>query len=500
MWILPTNLPVNSPISASALVTEESISDFTESLDKNYEPSLLVRSKPSRWKTFLQKWKQGCYLRLRSGLTYAHSLGLTSKGLTYSAGGFLVSPSQRRESETPIAIRDTSSQQSLKESDTQSLDLFSWKTSKESCLPNSQEMTGATQRELQFCSMSSENWSEWVTEQRQAYSARVKSAHLTRGKESLSWPTASTRDHKGGYENGRIRNGEICLSTLDVAVQAYRETGMIGKKLYGRQSANVHAESMNALESVDVHSFAPDAEEPIPNADATAQRKTELNTNGETEFFMEDQSKHGQAAPANPSTHGSRQGLWATPSGYMNTNPAEEERNSMNLGMQAKQWATPRSCSAMASTITPESASNPNRFPNLETQVGRQWATPNMPDRGTRSQHKIAGNKILTEEGTRMRGLELPEQVKAWGTPSVTVTGGPTGLGGGSGNKKKMNALGPEGRAMCSGKLNPRWVETLMGLPIGWTMPSCIRPVTIEQTSCDCSAMESSQPPQSELF
>ena len=27
------------------------------------------------------------------------------------------------------------------------------------------------------------------------------------------------------------------------------------------------------------------------------------------------------------------------------------------------------------------------------------------------------------------------------------------------------------------GKLNPRWVETLMGLPIGWTMPSCSHPI-----------------------
>jgi hypothetical protein len=33
-------------------------------------------------------------------------------------------------------------------------------------------------------------------------------------------------------------------------------------------------------------------------------------------------------------------------------------------------------------------------------------------------------------------------------------------------------------------KLNPRWVETLMGLPVGWTMPSCASPVTIAQTSC----------------
>jgi DNA (cytosine-5)-methyltransferase 1 len=48
------------------------------------------------------------------------------------------------------------------------------------------------------------------------------------------------------------------------------------------------------------------------------------------------------------------------------------------------------------------------------------------------------------------------------------------------------------------GKLNPRWVETLMGLPIGWTMPSCIRPVTIAPTSCDSSETALCRPSQSE--
>jgi hypothetical protein len=47
-----------------------------------------------------------------------------------------------------------------------------------------------------------------------------------------------------------------------------------------------------------------------------------------------------------------------------------------------------------------------------------------------------------------------------------------------------------------TGKLNPRWVETLMGLPVGWTMPSCASPVTIAPTSCASSATESSQPQQ----
>lgn len=33
------------------------------------------------------------------------------------------------------------------------------------------------------------------------------------------WPTPTTRDHKGGYQGGRIRNGKVSWDTLDVAVQ-----------------------------------------------------------------------------------------------------------------------------------------------------------------------------------------------------------------------------------------------------------------------------------------
>jgi hypothetical protein len=46
-------------------------------------------------------------------------------------------------------------------------------------------------------------------------------------------------------------------------------------------------------------------------------------------------------------------------------------------------------------------------------------------------------------------------------------------------------------------RLNARWVETLMGVPVGWTMPSCASPVTIEPTSCDSSVMASYQQPLS---
>ena len=34
-----------------------------------------------------------------------------------------------------------------------------------------------------------------------------------------SWPTTSTRDYKGGYQGGRMRNGKLSTDTLDVAAQ-----------------------------------------------------------------------------------------------------------------------------------------------------------------------------------------------------------------------------------------------------------------------------------------
>jgi hypothetical protein len=67
-------------------------------------------------------------------------------------------------------------------------------------------------------------------------------------------------------------------------------------------------------------------------------------------------------------------------------------------------------------------------------------------------------------------------------------------------NRNKSN-LEEEIAGHCgkaTGKLNPRWVETLMGLPIGWTMPSCTRPVIIAPMSFAVLGMGLSQPPQNE--
>jgi hypothetical protein len=140
----------------------------------------------------------------------------------------------------------------------------------------------------------------------------------------------------------------------------------------------------------------------------------------------------------------------------------------------------------MAATITTESANKKNRFPNLETQVGKQWATPQASDHVEGARTELTSNQKC-----------LGRDMKQWATPIM----GDSHL---ASTPEVAQKRIEEGKVTLSrqnpGKLNPRWVETLMGLPVGWTMPSCKSPVTIEQTNFDSSETESCLPQPSELF
>lgn len=127
----------------------------------------------------------------------------------------------------------------------------------------------------------------------------------------------------------------------------------------------------------------------------------------------------------------------------------------------------------MAATITPQSVWDQDRFPNLETQVGQEmWPTIRASD-GEKGGPNMAGSK---------GDLMLPSAVtQQWGTPRQSMA---------QDKDKDMgkSRLGEQVQSKHSGKLNPRWVETLMGLPIGWTTPICAKPWIVALTSCDSSA------------
>jgi hypothetical protein len=175
--------------------------------------------------------------------------------------------------------------------------------------------------------------------------------------------------------------------------------------------------------------------------DCTSERKRK---NPSLDSIVKQQLESGLAAQGNHSTHGNRPESWLTPranepeadSNFVARNADRGEHCHVSLTMQAKAWATPRA----------------------EMDSGAHRGKPDT----------------------------LHSQIKAWATPEG-MAGGKTSRGG---NRKGELLLTGQVKQDASGKLNPRWVETLMGLPIGWTMPSCASPVTIAQTNCAYLATE----------
>jgi hypothetical protein len=117
----------------------------------------------------------------------------------------------------------------------------------------------------------------------------------------------------------------------------------------------------------------------------------------------------------------------------------------------------------------------PSMLHTEETEFGL-WLTPTAVERWATDETEI----VTTSNGTPRRkykngktsSLGLTQQVAwMWPTPASQSGGGCHGLGGGSGNTKKLRGMVGEevGKQMASGSLNPNWVEWLMGYPIGWT-------------------------------
>ena len=116
------------------------------------------------------------------------------------------------------------------------------------------------------------------------------------------------------------------------------------------------------------------------------------------------------------------------------------------------------------------------------------WATPRAGKTTDENPETWAKRQAKGDVAT----MPLTAQVKTWQTATVS-TGAHRQKDGSMTDK-----LDQQVKNWSNGKLNPRWVETLMGLPVGWTMPSCASPVTIERMNSDSSVTVLSQRQQNE--
>jgi hypothetical protein len=279
------------------------------------------------------------------------------------------------------------------ESGTANPELFSSKMLEES----SQPRQGT---ENQFSNMSSENWKDWVTEQRQEYSQRKKSAHLIRESESsyLGWPTATVFDTTGGSYPTEIVDG------------AYRSKHS--------QDPNSPWYGAKLKDAVETH---------------------EKN--------------------------------WATPiandakgSDYAGT---KENPKALYLGGQVKNWATPQTFDSNNLVRTPEKLARTRAEKNAGCMNLREQV--HYPD----MDHSRKGAKALSGLPDQASTNTSGKSQESWPTPRANKVHPQITEENREhlANRKKSNLeediAGHCGKA--TGKLNPNWVEHLMGLPVGWT-------------------------------
>jgi hypothetical protein len=154
--------------------------------------------------------------------------------------------------------------------------------------------------------------------------------------------------------------------------------------------------------------------------------------------------------------------VWATPEaqnqeGYQIVNGKKVPR----LAQQA-QWPTP-------TAIDPKGQDQPNRQGGMSlahiTQMPGQPA-PAVPSTNGKSQESWttpSTDDINNRTGKyNQGGTALNTQAKNWRTPSSDGEGGQMEIRSGCNARLKL-------RDQTKGKLNPDWVEQLMGLPVGWT-------------------------------
>jgi hypothetical protein len=203
-----------------------------------------------------------------------------------------------------------------------------------------------------------------------------------------------------------------------------------------------------------------------------------------------------------------------TQGGSAFVHPMSERRITVTGGSH---WPTPRANIAMASTITQENSWNENRFPNLETMVGRMiWPTPRAMDgKGSANPNSAMGCLNRGFPPNLPEAVQL-STVKMWPTPKAGMSGMSAKTTGRDVTKSthlttqvvlaeglinvatgkmwptpqasEYKDTGPAGSKshthmldrsyLCAtvkdphqptGQLNPTWVEWLMGFPTGFT-------------------------------
>ncbi len=388
MWIVPKNFSGTYPSVQGIQELGLDSKEFCQLCER----SLMSKSKPTQFKTWLTRWNKDSYLQhlCIQTLKPSHSQTFVDAWTSYLAA-FPASPSVKPGQEDQQKTHGISSPTLPMESTPVQQDMFSSKTSKESSPPK--PLTGRV-----FSDMSSENWKDCVTRRRGEYSVRQKQAQAIREKEYLS-----------------------LLQEM---------------------------ESRSMTCSPDTQSQNPTSGQPDP---------TNNNLNGKSQ----ESSNWPTPRASNP---GSR------PNGKGGKILAEEVRK-----QESSNWPTPRHQDGKhgAPTDWEMTTDHVGTANSLRVKAAKDnWPTPTAAEgskiggQANYGQVGLSNHPSIVGSVTREKGVKSGKE--NWATPNVSDSKGANVPHDIARNYLRSEVL--DDYKKSSGKLNPSWVEQLMGLPVQWSM------------------------------
>ena len=378
MWIVPKNFSDTYPFVQGIQDLGLDSSEFCQLCER----SLMSKSKPTQFKTWLTKWNKDSYLQhlCTQTLKPSHSQTFVDAWTSYLVA-FPASPSVKPGQEDQQKTHAISSPTLPMESTPVQQDMFSSKTSKESSPPK--PLTGRV-----FSDMSSENWKDCVTRRRGEYSQRQKQAQAIRESEYLSL----------------LQEMENRSMTCSPDTQSQNPPS-------GQPDL-----TNNSLSGKSQESWAtPNTMDHLPSRSVESQMQRALGV------------RKGRSKPDNLRE--------------------QVDPEQVAVYQEAKNWPTPTASEALKKGAQPQYgqiclSNHPiivgpvTREKKVKSGNEKKWATPTTRD------HKGSYSpEALVRKDGKSRMDELPQQAQYDET-----------------NISKV------------GKLNPSWVEQLMGLPVQWSM------------------------------
>ena len=165
-------------------------------------------------------------------------------------------------------------------------------------------------------------------------------------------------------------------------------------------------------------------------------------------------------------TTGPSQNLWRTPTEAETHN----QQTSNQIYLQNQVGATPNAGDFKAGM----SVGRKQKSLGQDVKIVETWATPTARD--FKSGRRVDSHSPYKQLNSQLEDTRMEEQ--KWPTPNANEMAGGSGTGPsrGNGHQQTLNNLVTRDKLLKeepgSPKLNPRWVEPLMGLPLGWCCPN----------------------------